>query len=102
MPAWCAASACCRSLPASSGSCCWWEALPPPGRGKGDSATPLLKCPAPRLHRHAHRGPQSAERAVGQHDVAAMRAGDVAGDRKAESGAAFVLIARIVAAEERL
>src|SRR6187397_3730371 len=56
----------------------------------------------PRSHGHTHRGAQSAERAVRQHDVAAVRAGDVAGDGEAEAGAAFVLVARVVAAEERL
>src|SRR5205085_7612337 len=55
-----------------------------------------------RLHRHPYRGAQSAHRAVAEHDVAAMRAGDIAGDRKAEAGAAFVLVAGIVEAQKRL
>ena len=54
------------------------------------------------LHWDAHRGPQSAHRAVAEHDVAAMRAGDVARDRETQAAAALVLIARVVEAQERL
>ena len=48
------------------------------------------------LHRHFHRRPQAAERAVTQRNISAMRACDVARDGKAEAGAAFVLIAGVV------
>src|SRR5262245_55695496 len=54
------------------------------------------------LHRHAYGRPQAAERAVAEHDVAAVRAGEVARDRKTEPGAALVLIARIVEPQKRL
>src|SRR5262245_33674477 len=52
------------------------------------------------LDRHAHARPQSAERAVRQQDIAAVRAGDVAGDGEAKAGAAFVLVAGIIEAQE--
>src|SRR5260370_18413626 len=54
------------------------------------------------LDRHPYRRAQSPERAIGQDDVAAVGAGDVARDREPEAGAAFVLIARVVEAQERL
>src|SRR5262245_16279078 len=50
----------------------------------------------PDLDRNPYRCPQSAQWTVRQHDVAAVRAGDVAGDGKPQPGAAFVLIARVV------
>src|SRR5436190_24360520 len=53
-------------------------------------------------HRYPHRGAKSAHRAVGERDVAAMRARDVAGDRQPQSGATLVLIAGIVEPQERL
>src|SRR5947208_304776 len=53
-------------------------------------------------HRHPHRGAQAAHRAVAEADVAAVRAGDVAGDREAQAGAALVLVAGVVEAQERL
>src|SRR5664279_6424750 len=54
------------------------------------------------LHRYPYRGAQAAHRAVAERDVAAMRAGDVAGDGEAEAGAAFVLVAGVVEPQERL
>src|SRR5260370_16578155 len=54
------------------------------------------------LDRHPYRRAQSPERAIGQDDVAAVGAGDVARDREPEAGAAFVLIAPVAAAPERL
>src|SRR5579864_5788105 len=54
------------------------------------------------LHRYPNRGAQPPHRAVAEHDVAAMGAGDVAGDGKPEAAAAFVLVARVVEAKERL
>ena len=53
------------------------------------------------LHRHAHAGAQAPERAGRQLDIAAMRARDVACDRKAKAGADLVLVARLVEPEER-
>ena len=50
--------------------------------------------------RHAHRGPQAAERALGERDVAAMAAGDVAGDGQAQARAALVLVARLFEPQE--
>src|SRR3954462_4978764 len=44
--------------------------------------------------------PQAAHRTVVEGDVAAMAARNVAGDRQAEAGAAFVLVARRVQPEE--
>ena len=55
-----------------------------------------------RLHRHPHRRAQAAHRAVAERDVAAMRAGDVAGDGEPQPGAAFVLVAGVVQPQERL
>src|SRR6266404_7115367 len=55
-----------------------------------------------RLHRYPYRGAQAAHRAVAERDVAAMRAGDVAGDGEAKPGAAFVLVAGVVEPQERL
>ena len=46
-------------------------------------------------------GPQAADAGCRRADVAAVRAGDVAGDRQAEAGAAFVLVARLVQPVER-
>lgn len=40
------------------------------------------------LHRHPHRCPQPPGPAVAQGNLAAVRAGNVEGDRKAEPGAA--------------
>ena len=53
-------------------------------------------------HRNPDRGAKAAHRAVAKRDVAAMRAGDVAGDRKAEAGAALVLVAGVIEPQERL
>src|SRR6266700_6220360 len=53
-------------------------------------------------HRDPHGGAQAAHRAVAEHDIAAMRARDVAGDRKSEAGAALVLVAGAVQPQERL
>src|SRR3712207_6780059 len=50
------------------------------------------------LRRQPHRRAQAPEGAVAEDDVTAMRAGDVAGDGKAEPGAALVLVARLVEA----
>src|SRR6185437_6866311 len=55
----------------------------------------------PPLYRNAQAGAQAAERAVAEPDFAAMRARDVASDRQAKAGAAMVLVARLVEAEER-
>src|SRR5689334_3477578 len=54
------------------------------------------------LYRYPHRRAQAAHRAVAEHDVAAMRAGDVAGDRKPEACATLVLISRVVEPQEWL
>ena len=54
------------------------------------------------LDRHPHRRAQPAQRAVRQEYVAAVGARDVARDREPETGAAFVLIARVVEPQERL
>src|SRR5207237_4502421 len=53
-------------------------------------------------HRDPHRRGQAAHRAVAEHDIAAMRARDVAGDRKSEAGAALVLVAGAIQPQERL
>src|SRR6185295_20259436 len=66
------------------------------------SAKSAASRPVHGSHRHPYRGAQAAHRAVAERDVAAMRAGDVAGDRKAKAGAAFVLVAGVVEAQERL
>ena len=52
--------------------------------------------------RQPHRRAQAPERALAQHDVTAMRTGDIAGDGKAEARAALVLVAGLVEAHERL
>src|SRR5690606_35226848 len=52
--------------------------------------------------RYAHDGPQAAHRAVAERDVAAMAAGDVAGDGKPEPGAAVIEVTRFVETHERL
>src|SRR4051812_45567959 len=49
-----------------------------------------------------HRRPQTAHRAVAKRNIAAMRARDIAGDGEAKTGAALVLVARIVEPQERL
>ena len=54
------------------------------------------------LRRNAYHGLKAAHRTVCERDVATVAAGDIAGDGKAEAGAAFVLIARFVQSEERL
>jgi len=54
------------------------------------------------LDGNPHRGPQPAHRAVAEGDVAAVRAGDVAGDRQPQPRAALILVARIVEPQERL
>src|SRR6201988_4053279 len=54
------------------------------------------------LDRNPHRRAQPTHRAVAERDVAAMGAGDVAGNRQPKPGAAFVLVARIVEPQERL
>jgi len=54
------------------------------------------------LNRDPHRRAQPAELAVTERDVAAMRARDVARNRQPKSGAALVLIARIIKPQERL
>src|SRR5260370_25890075 len=53
-------------------------------------------------HRYPHRGAKSAHRAVAERDVAAMRARDVAGDGKAEPGAALILVAGVIQPQEWL
>src|SRR5262249_40132825 len=58
--------------------------------------------PRARLHRNSHRGPQSAHRAVAEHDVAAVRACDVARNGEAQAAARFILIPGAVKAEEGL
>src|SRR5262249_61076051 len=83
------------------------------GRCSTDSRGGLPPAPAPAtragrrgygrgLDRHPDRRPQSSERTIRQGDVAAMGAGDVARNGQPESGAAFVLIARVVEPQERL
>src|SRR5580692_12298280 len=52
--------------------------------------------------RHLDSRPQAAQRRVAECDVAAVGPGDVAGDGETEPGAALVLVARVVDAEERL
>src|SRR3954454_10944105 len=42
MPAWCAASACCRCSPACSASCCWSVRWRRPGREKAGRARSLI------------------------------------------------------------
>ena len=64
------------------------------------SARSTRACGNARSSRHPDDRPQAAHRAVVQRDVAAMAARDVAGDRQAETGAAFVLVARRVQPEE--
>src|SRR5262245_18396489 len=60
-------------------------------------------CPPYRnLDGNPHRRTQPTHRAVAERDVAAMRAGDVAGNRPSKARAAFVLVARIVEPQERL
>src|SRR4029077_17850170 len=46
--------------------------------------------------RHAHRRAQATHRAVAQRDLAAMRARDVARDRKPKTAAALIDVARVV------
>src|SRR4029079_8897790 len=46
--------------------------------------------------------PQAAEWRVAERDVAAVAAGDVAGDGEAKPGAALVLVAGVVEAQKRL
>src|SRR5689334_18888255 len=53
------------------------------------------------LDRYPNRRAKPAHRTVAERNVAAMRAGDVARDGKAEPGAAFVLVAGIVQPEKR-
>jgi hypothetical protein len=81
------------------------DLFPQAGRGKlrrwqntCDSPCPLGRVIAIlQLNRHTHGRPQASERAVGERDVTAVGAGDVAGDRKTQTGPAFILIARDVA-----
>src|ERR1700704_2336264 len=83
---------------------------PPPQAGEGAQPRNMLAALYPRyvadrappLHRYPHRGTQAAHRAVAERDVAAMRARDVAGDRKAEARPAFILVAGIIQPQERL
>src|ERR1700719_2384713 len=76
----------------------WWIA------GSSPAMTVWIDQPQSRTvsHRHPHGGAQAAHRAVAERDVAAVRAGDVAGDRQAQSGAAFILVAGVVEPQERL
>ena len=67
-----------------------------------DGSSPRKRGEAEASHRHPHRGAQAAHRAVAERDVAAMRARDVAGDRKAQAGAALILVAGVVEPQERL
>src|SRR5206468_9454045 len=53
-------------------------------------------------HRYSRGGAQSAHRAVAEHDVAAMRTRDVAGDGKPKPGAALILVAGVIQPQERL
>src|ERR1700733_4947768 len=55
-----------------------------------------------RLHRNSHGRPQAPHRTVAKRNVPAMRAGDVAGDCEAQSGAAFILVAGVVEPQEWL
>src|SRR5215212_9876603 len=71
-----------------------------PANGRWSRATKPQR-PA-RLDRYPHAGAKAAHRAVAERDVAAMRARDVAGDRKSQSGAALVLVAGIIQPQERL
>jgi tRNA-binding protein len=54
------------------------------------------------LSRHLDHRPQSAQRAVAERNVAAVAAGDVAGNGKAEPGAAGIEVAGLVQPHERL
>src|SRR5262249_6014638 len=65
-------------------------------------ALPDAKRQAPQSDWHLDGRPQAAERRVAERDVAAVGAGDVAGDGETEPGAALVLVARIVEAQKRL
>src|SRR6478672_1793101 len=49
-----------------------------------------------RSDRNPDGGSQPSEWTVGEHDVAAVRASDIARDSQTQPGAAFVLIARVV------
>src|SRR6476619_2695664 len=54
------------------------------------------------LYGYPHRGAEPAHRAFSQRDVTAMRSRDIAGDGKAQAGAAFILVAGVVQPQERL
>src|SRR5258708_4763770 len=84
-----------------------------PSTGRGDRRTSLVpaiprrspgspSATAQSLSRHPDGRAQAAERAVGEGDVAAMGACDVARNGEAESRAAGVEIARLVKPQERL
>src|SRR5262252_2144216 len=64
---------------------------------QGDRA----QAPHSRLERHANRRPQAAQRTCCERDVAAMAAGDVAGDGEPQTRVARVLIARVIEPVER-
>src|SRR6476659_7725230 len=63
---------------------------------------PIRRAARPASHRYPHRGAQPAHRTVAEHDVAAMRARDVAGDGKPKHGAALILVAGVVEPQKRL
>src|SRR5229473_1139908 len=85
----------CRMAP-TTGRCarCTEDRTIPSKRGAGGDAASL--------HRYPHRGAKPAHRAVAEHDVAAMRARDVAGDGKPKPGAALILVAGVIEPQERL
>src|SRR5207248_11302209 len=77
-----------------------------PARPRGAPAQPARRraghgVRAANLNRYPHGRPQAAQWAVAEQNVAAMGAGDVAGNGKTEPGAAFVLIARVVEPQKR-
>src|ERR1700688_59268 len=87
--------------PDSSTTCALCRNASCAGRAGGAARTTRKKPRQLKSTRHAYGGAQAAERAVAESDVAAMGTRDIARDRQPQSGAALVLIARIVQPQER-
>src|SRR4051812_5256146 len=76
-------------------------AVKPNGCGSEDEFAVIFGG-ARRSTRQADHGPEAPQRRAGQGDVAAVAAGDVAGDGEAEAHALGVLVAGLVEAAEGL
>ena len=68
---------------------------------KGHQICKRPALPSAPSHRHSHTRPQAAGWAVAEADIPAMRTGNIAGDRKPQSGAALILVAGSIKSEKR-